>query len=179
MSKISIVYHGVYGHTTKQADAVLEGASSVTGAHAKKFLLPNRDLWDELLASDAIIFGSAVHMGSVTSAFSLFMEESSKVWIQQGWKDKLAAGFVNSSSVNGDKFNAMNQLVTLAGQHSMLWVSLGLLPGRMPHDLNTLGGFLGAYAHSPNNPEGEAPSQSDLKTAYHLGRRVAELSLKR
>ena len=41
----------------------------------------------------------------------------------QAWKDKLAAGFVNSASFNGDKQTAIIQLATFAAQHGMLWVS--------------------------------------------------------
>ena len=62
----------------------------------------------------------------------------------------------------------------------MIWVSLGLMPGNnsshgSEEDMNRLGSALGAMAQS-NVDEGpeKAPSQSDLKTAAHLGKRVAE-----
>jgi NAD(P)H dehydrogenase (quinone) len=42
---------------------------------------------------------------------------------------KLAAGFTNSGSQNGDKQNTLMQFVTFAAQHGMLWVNLGQMPG--------------------------------------------------
>jgi NAD(P)H dehydrogenase (quinone) len=62
----------------------------------------------------------------------------------------------------------------------MVWVGLGLLPGNnsstgSPEDLNRLGSFLGAMAQSnaDQGPE-HGPTAADLRTAEHLGRRVAE-----
>jgi hypothetical protein len=55
------------------------------------------------------------------------MESTSKLWLQQRWKDKLAAGFTNSGSLYGDKANALGELCCFAAQHGMLWISLGML----------------------------------------------------
>jgi len=62
----------------------------------------------------------------------------------------------------------------------MIWVGLGLMPGNnsskgSPEDLNRLGSFLGAMAQSnvDQGPE-HAPTAADLRTAEHLGRRVAK-----
>ena len=99
---------------------------------------------------------------------------------RQGWQDKVAAGFTNSAGVNGDKLNALTSMAIFAAQHGMHWVNLGLLPGWLytstgrPDDLNRLGGFLGAMAQSPSDLGPDvAPSEADLRTAEHLGRRVA------
>jgi NAD(P)H dehydrogenase (quinone) len=109
-----------------------------------------------------------------------FMEQTSKFWPERTWKDKIAAGFVNSGSQNGDKQVVFQQLITFALQHGMIWVGLDLLPGNNSSkgsvgDLNRLGVFAGAAAQS-NVDEGpdRGPIASDLGTAEHLGRRVAE-----
>jgi multimeric flavodoxin WrbA len=108
------------------------------------------------------------------------MDQTSRLWLDQKWKDKLAAGFTNSGSRSGDKETTLMQLAVFAAQHSMVWVSLGLMPGNnsshgSEEDINRLGSSLGAMAQS-NVDEGpeSGPSQSDLKTAAHLGKRVAE-----
>jgi NAD(P)H dehydrogenase (quinone) len=134
MSKVCVVYHSGYGHTQKQAEAVAEGIASESGAECR--LLPVAELeseeapaWAELDACDAMIFGSPTYMGSASAAFKQFMEASSKRWMEQRWADKLAAGFTNSGSQNGDKQNTLLQFVTFAAQHGMLWVNLGQMPG--------------------------------------------------
>ena len=185
MSKVAIVYHSGYGHTARLAQSVLDGANSVPGVTSALLSVDtmNDAFWAELAAADAIIFGAPTYMGSASAKVKEFMDASSKVWFTQGWKDKLAAGFTNSASHSGDKLNTLVQMMVLANQHGMLWVSLGLMPGNnsskgSPADLNRIGSYSGAMAQSNADQGAEAMSESDLKTAAHLGRRVAEMTLK-
>lgn len=180
-AKIAVVYHSGYGHTKVQAEAVARGAAAVPGATA--ILIPVDEAEAraaEINAADAIVFGAPTYMGSLSAQFKVFMDWSSKLWAADSWKDKLAAGFTNSASQSGDKLNSLIQLAIFAAQHGMIWVSVGLKAGNnssqgSPDDLNRLGSFLGAMAQS-NADEGpdKGPSRSDLATAEHLGRRVAE-----
>lgn len=182
MTKVAIVFHSGYGHTAKQAEAVRNG---VARTKANPILIPVEEAdnhWDDLKNADAIIFGSPTYMGSVSGEFKAFADKSSKVWFEQGWKDKIAAGFTNSSSLNGDKHSTLQQLSLLAAQHGMHWVSLGLMPGNnsstgSEEDLNRLGASLGAMAQSnaDQGPE-HGPIPSDLETAAHLGERVATIA---
>lgn len=185
MTKIAIVYHSGFGHTEKQAEAVRDGAASVAGAEVSLISVEDaEEKWDTLDAADAIIFGAPTYMGSASAPFKEFADKSAKSWFTQGWKDKLAAGFTNSGSQSGDKLATLQQMSILAAQHGMIWVSLGLMPGNNSstgsvEDLNRLGSYLGAMAQS-NNDEGpdKGPIASDLETAKHLGKRVAELAEK-
>jgi NAD(P)H dehydrogenase (quinone) len=122
-------------------------------------------------------------MGSISAEYKKFMEETSKLWMSHAWKDKLAAGFTNSGSLNGDKSNSIVELATFAAQHGMIWVSLGLMPSSTStakrDDLNRLGGFMGALAQSDVDISADdAPPKGDLDTAKALGKRVAELTLR-
>lgn len=181
--KIAVVYHSGYGHTAEQAKAVARGAGNVAGAVVQLISVADVEQhWTDLEQADAIIFGSPTYMGSVSADFKKFMDASSKAWFAGKWKDKLAGGFTNSSSQNGDKHNTLNTLAVFAAQHQMLWVSLGLPPGNHDskgsvNDLNRLGSSLGAMAQSnaDQGPE-HGPIASDLKTAEHLGQRVASFA---
>jgi len=183
MTTVAIVYHSGYGHTQKQAEAVAAGAAAVAGV--KAVLVPVAEAEAriaEISAADAIIFGAPTYMGSVSAPFKAFMDFSSKAWYGREWKDKVGAGFTNSASQSGDKFNTLVQLATFGAQHGMIWVGLDLLPGNnnskgSVNDLNRLGSFLGAMAQS-NADEGpdKGPIASDLKTAEHLGKRVATVA---
>lgn len=183
MTHVAIVYHSGYGHTAKLAQAVADGVAKVHGTRAQLIRTEDVDKhWHDLEAADAIVFGSPTYMGSPTAAFKTFMEQSSKVWAEQKWKDKLAAGFTNSASQSGDKLNTLMDFAVFAAQHGMHWINLGLLPGNNSSkgtvdDLNRLGGFLGAMAQS-NSDQGAdvAPISSDLRTAASLGTRVAEVA---
>lgn len=181
--KIAIVYHSGYGHTAEQAKAVARGAQSAPGVEVKLVSVSDGETpWAELESADALIFGSPTYMGTVSAPFKTFMDASSKPWFERKWKDKIAAGFTNSASQNGDKLNTLQTLAGFAAQHGMIWVGLDLLPGNnnskgSVDDLNRLGSFLGAMAQSnaDQGPE-SGPIASDLKTAEHLGRRVADIA---
>ena len=182
-NKVCIVYHSGYGHTKKQAESVEAGVNSVSGVDCS--LMSVTDIgegsqqWDDLDNADAIIFGSPTYMGSVSAEMKKFMEATSGRWMEFKWADKLAAGFTNSASRNGDKQNTLLSFVTLAAQHGMVWINLNQAPGNnssagSEDDVNRLGASLGAMAQS-NADEGAdvVPPESDLKTAFLLGERVA------
>lgn len=184
-TRIAVVYHSGFGHTAKQAQAVADGASHVGGAETMLLRVEEaQNRWEDLDQADAIIFGAPTYTGSASAAFKAFMEASSNVVMTRGfgWKDKIAAGFTNSGSRSGDKLSTLIQLSLFAAQHGMHWVNLALPPANnsstgSEEDLNRLGFWLGATAQS-NTDQGPdlAPSASDLATARHLGRRVAEVT---
>jgi NAD(P)H dehydrogenase (quinone) len=184
MSVVTVVYHSGYGHTRVQAEAVRDGAAAVEGTEvhlvAVEALHGDGVAWRYLDDADAIILGTPTYMAGPSAPFKAFMDSTSGRWAEQAWKDKLAAGFTNSAGANGDKLNTLTSLSLFAMQHSMVWVGLGLTPGDItaqgsPEDLNRLAGFLGAMAQSNTDVGPEvAPAGSDLRTAAHLGRRVAE-----
>ena len=188
MTKVAIVYFSGYGHTARQAEAVKQGAASVAGVAVTDFRInENGDLpdgaWEALAQQDAIIFGSPTYMGGPAWQFKKFADASSKPWFTQAWKDKIAAGFTNSASTNGDKFSTISYFFTLSQQHGQIWIGTGLMPANTkangPDDVNWTAGFAGALAISPSDASAdEAPRKGDLETARLLGKRVAEFAVK-
>lgn len=185
LTRIAIVYHSGYGHTAKQAQAVARGARSIT--NTESLLISVDDIaqhWDTLETVDAIIFGSPTYMGSASAQFKTFMDATSHTVFAKGgkWANKIAAGFTNAASRSGDKLATLQQIAVFAAQHGMHWVNLGLPPGhnnsKSTEDaLNRHGFFLGAAAQSNADESAEvAPPSSDLRTAEHLGARVAEVA---
>ncbi|MFJ2841305.1 flavodoxin family protein [Streptomyces griseofuscus] len=177
---LSIAYHSGYGHTAVLAEAVRAGAVAAGAeAHLIKVDEITEEQWAILDRSDAIIFGSPTYMGTASGAFHVFGEATSSRWAGQDWSDKLAAGFTNSGSKSGDKLHTLQFFQTLAAQHGMHWVNLGLLPGwnsstASENDLNRLGFFAGAAAQTDTDQGPEGVHKADIATAKHLGRRVTE-----
>lgn len=178
MSKsIVIVYHSGYGHTAKVAEAVAEGAGATLLAIDAEGNLPAGG-WELLDAADAIVFGSPTYMGSVSWQFKKFADASSKAWFTQKWKNKLAAAFTNSASMNGDKLSTLHYLFTLSQQHSMLWVGTGMMPSNSKaatrNDLNYVASFSGLMTTTPSDASADEMVPGDLATARAFGARVAE-----
>ncbi|MEU5951608.1 flavodoxin family protein [Streptomyces sp. NPDC047525] len=179
---VVVAHHSGWGHTAALADAVAEGAR-LAGATVTTLAVGQitEEQWTVLDEADAIIFGSATYMGNVSAGFQTFAELSSRRCMTGAWRDKVAAGFVNSGSKSGDKLHALMSLSVLAAQHHMHWVNLGLVPGwnsstSSEQDLNRLGFFLGAGAQTDTDVSAEHVHKSDVLTCRHLGGRVAEVT---
>jgi NAD(P)H dehydrogenase (quinone) len=186
MSSVAIVYFSGYGHTKRMAVAVAQGVTSVPGLEAHLVAIsPEGEIgaedWDAIGAAQGVIFGSPTYMGGAAWQFKRFADASSKVWFSLGWKDKIAAGFTNSASMNGDKFSTIQYFITLAMQHGMIWVGTGLMPANAKaakrDDINYVAGFSGALAQTPADASVEEMLPGDLATAEIFGARVATVAM--
>lgn len=177
MSDIVIVFHSGYGHTKKIAEAIA-GASGAT-------LLPidaEGNLpaggWETLQAARAIVFGSPTYMGGPSWQFKRFADASSKPWFTQQWRNKLAAGFTNSASMNGDKLSTLHYLFTLSQQHSMLWAGTGMMPSNSKSatrdDINYVASSSGLMTTTPSDASVDEMVAGDLATARRFGERLRE-----
>jgi len=183
---IVVVYHSGYGHTQKQAEAVLLGLTQATGVNAILLAIDSEgnlseEGWSLLAAADTIIFGSPTYMGTVSWQFKKFADATSKQWLKQEWKDKLVAGFTNSSGMNGDKLSTLHYMFTFAMQHSMIWVGTGIMPSSSKaaqrNDINYVDSFSGLMAQSPTDASiEEAPLPGDLETAKKFAERIVQVS---
>jgi NAD(P)H dehydrogenase (quinone) len=180
MSLIAIAYHSGYGHTKKVAEAIAAGMNSVSETQAVLLDVTQvesevegyADGWELLAAADGIVFGTPTYMGGPSGPFKIFADATVKIWFRGGWRDKIAAGFTNSGSNAGDKGTTLFYLATLAAQHEMIWVSVGIKSDSV--SVNRNGYYLGLGTQSDNGPVEETPNASELDTASLFGVRFAE-----
>lgn len=188
-TKIAVVYYSKYGHTKRQAEAVLAGISSVPDVEAT--LLTAEEAiakLDSLDSFDAIVFGSATYMGSVSSEMKKFMEASVGKWFTRAWQNKISGGFTTSSNFYGDKESTLNSLFTFAMQQGMIWVGVNDIASSNAHEgmkniegptskaLNRVSASVGAMAASFELKPENAPGSGDLETARNYGQRIALLT---
>ncbi len=190
MSNVAIVYFSGTGHTHLMADAIASGASQVLGTTVELLRITGEQIvngrWqddvilEKLNQADAIIFGSPTYMGGVAAQFKAFIDAASEVWLRQGWKDKLAAGFTHSSSLSGDKQGTLLYFAINASQHSMIWVNVGDMPSfyyGKTDGINRLGSFMGVMGQSAMDMSGKPAEidSGDKLTSERLGIRMAEM----
>lgn len=180
MKKIAIVFHSAKGHTRELARAIHGGMSENNAVKCQLFeIQPKKDLpWRELHQADVIIFGSPTFMGTVSAPFKDFMDKTSEFWLQQPWKNKLAAGFSVSTSFSGDKFSTLSALMVFAMQHGMIWVGLDHVGSIHTGDglgLNELGSWTGLMARS-NPDKNRLLYDGDRNTAKYFGKRIASIA---
>jgi NAD(P)H dehydrogenase (quinone) len=135
--------------------------------------------FEQLHQADTLIFGCPTYMGTISAEFKAFMESTGKFWYKQIWKDKLAAGFTISSTCNGDKLNTLQQLSIFAAQHSMIWISTGIMPefenDKQAPKPNGMASYLGLMTQSDNDIK-ELNPPTGLETAFLFGVRIAKLT---
>ena len=180
---ISVVYHSSKGHTSQLA---AELAEQMKTDYTQVHLLSVEEAvtnFELLHNSDTIVFGCPTYFGNVSAAFKQFMESSGEFWYKQLWKNKLAAGFTISSTSNGDKNNTLQSLLLFAAQHSMNWISLGILPRFLNDEQtdgqNRLASYIGLMAQSDNSQTVVSPLHpGDQLTAELFALRIVEVTLK-
>lgn len=182
MAKIAIIYHSGYGHTHILAERVAKGIESA-GAAPVMLRIENagqdmKPLVEAAGAADAIVFGAPTYMGGPSAPFKVLADATAPVWYGQGWRDKLAAGFTNSGNAAGDKASTLAYFQTLAAQHGMNWINLGVTPAEQQTGLNRHGFFNGAAAQSENASPETTPPEQDRLTAEYLGARIAEAAIR-
>ena len=183
MITVSILYHSGSGHTTKLAEAVAKGASSVADVKVNTIAISGKDIvegryknagvLEQLDASDAIIFGSPTYMGGPSGQFKCFADATGERWYMGKWKDKVAAGFTVSSGPSGDKLSTLHYFFTLAMQQGMIWIGQSETPMN-DKGINRLSSYSGVMAQAGQEAPDVAPNDADKLTGEVFGKRVAE-----
>ncbi len=183
MITVSIIYHSGTGHTTKMAEAVAKGASSVADVKVQTIAINGKDIvegryknaavLEQLDASDAIIFGSPTYMGGPSGQFKCFADATGERWYMGKWKNKVAAGFTVSSGPSGDKLSTLHYFFTLAMQQGMIWIGQSETPMN-DKGINRLSSYSGVMAQAGQESPDVAPNDADKLTGEVFGKRVAE-----
>lgn len=178
MPNILIVYATDYGNTKKMAEAVAAGAAEAPGAEVV-LRTAEEVTKEEVLACDALILGSPVHMGSMDHRVKAFIDKiCGKLWVADALVGRVGGVFVSGggfgSAGMGCELTMLSMLANLA--------ELGLILVPVPR--NTPGfaqGSLqwGPYGRSTDEDFShikDGVPQERLKAARHHGRHVARVA---
>lgn len=176
MAKVLVVYATDYGNTKKAAEAIAEGALSVTGTDVETKQVEDVTVSD-LLASDAVIVGSPVHMGSLDWRIKKFIDTiCSQVWMKDAMNGKVGAVFATGGGYGnaggGGELTLLSLLTNFA--------ELGMIIVPLPK--NTPGYHLGGIQWGPwSRSAGEKMEQTGvsddkLEVVRHHGANVARVA---
>lgn len=171
--RVLVVVASASGRTLRMAEAVAEGAKEAGAEVVQK--RAEEATPDDLVAADAILLGSGVHMGGIESSMRAFFERASPLWLEGKLRGKLGAAFVSAGlGARGGAELALLSLLANLAEHGCLLVS-------MP---NRLAGFREGGMHwgpvAWTNPrKGEVgPTLRHLEAARSFGAYVAECALR-
>lgn len=199
--KVQVVFHSLYTHVYRLAEAVAAGAREVPGAEvllaqvtetlplevlekmgaveAKKVFahVPVADP-NALADADAILLGSPTRYGAATAQMQAFLDATGGHWVKGALIGKVGSAFTSTASQHG------GQETTLIHLHTFFYHQ-GMVVSGVPYaaqellNLDEISGGTPYGASTIAGPRGErTPTANELAIARFQGRHVAQLAAK-
>jgi NAD(P)H dehydrogenase (quinone) len=199
--KVQVIFYSLYGHVYRMAEAVAEGARSVSGAQvdvyqvaetlpqdvlakmgavdAKKAFahIPMADP-KKLPEADVILLGTGTRYGGATSQMRAFIDNTGALWSSGALIGKVGGGFTSTASQHG------GQETTLTSLHTF-FLHMGMVVAGVPYsaqellNMSEITGGTPYGASTITGAKGERlPSENELAIARFQGKHAAELGAK-
>ena len=203
MVKVNVIFHSIYGHIYKMAEAIAEGAREVEGAKVEIYQVPEtlpnevpenmgaidtkklfahippltRDMYEDVLAgADALIFGTPTRYGMMTAEMRTVLDGLGGLWSRDAFVGKVGSVFTSSQTQHG------GQESTILTFHVSL-LHLGMVIVGLPYSekrqtrMDEITGS-SPYGASTIAGDGRQPSENELAMARYQGRHVAQIAKK-
>lgn len=198
---VLIVYYSMYGHIHRMAEAVKEGASSVSGADVRSCRVPEtlpeevlekmgaletqKSLAhvpvckvDDLAAADAIIFGTPTRFGNMCGQMRQFLDATGGLWAKGALVGKVGSVFTSCATQHGGQESTILSFHFTLLHQGMVIVGLPYtFTGQMRIDEITGGSPYGASTIAGGDGK-RMPSENELDAARFQGKHVAEIAAK-
>lgn len=199
--KILVVYYSMYGHIHLMAEAIAEGAKSVSGASVEMRRVPETLPPEalekmgaveaqksfshvpvctvaELGAADALIFGTPTRFGNMCGQMRQFLDATGQLWMSGALVGKAGSVFTSSATQHGGQESTLLSFHTTLLHLGMVIVGLPYsFQGQMTMDEITGGSPYGASTIAGGKGE-RMPSKNELDAARFQGRHVAAIAAK-
>ena len=201
MCKVLIVHYSMYGHIYRMAEAVAEGVNEVAGCEAVIKRVPETlssevlgkmgaleagksmahipvATVDDLVAADAVIFGTPTRFGNMCGQMRQFLDATGQLWMKGSLVGKIGSVFASSATQHGGQESTILSFhITLLHQ-GMVVVGLPYtFAGQM--DISEITGGSPYGASTITGGKGERmPSDNELAGARFQGAHVARIALK-
>jgi len=200
--KIQVVFYSTYGHVYTMAEAVAEGARSVSGAVVELYqaaeLMPEATLEkigakkareafahvpvaspEKLAEADAIIFGTPTRFGNMCAQMRNLLDQTGGLWVKGSLIGKVGSVFCSTGTQHG------GQETTITSFHSTL-LHQGMIIVGVPYSCKELtnmeeitgGSPYGAGALAGGDGKSREVSANELAIARFQGKHVAEITAK-
>jgi NAD(P)H dehydrogenase (quinone) len=198
---VCIVYYSMYGHIHRMAEAVKEGAASVSGIDVRLCRVPEtlpEDVLEkmgaletqrsfahipvckveELASADAIIFGTPTRFGNMCGQMRQFLDATGGLWSKGALVGKVGSVFTSSATQHGGQESTILSFHFTLLHHGMVIVGLPYaFAGQMRIDEITGGSPYGASTIAGGDGK-RMPSENEIAAARYQGKHVAEIAKK-
>ena len=199
--KVLIVYYSMYGHIYKMAEAIAEGVRQVPGCEAVIKRVPETlspeilgmmgavdaqksmahipvVTVDDLVAADAIIFGTPTRFGNMCGQMRQFLDATGGLWVKGALVGKVGSVFASSATQHGGQESTILSFhITLLHQGMVIVGLPYAFAGQMGVTELTGGSPYGATTITGGQGE-RMPSDNELAGARFQGAHVATIAKK-
>lgn len=196
---VNVIFHSIYGHIYRMAEAVAEGARAVPGAEVKLFQV-KETLPDEILASigavearkkfshipiasleslseaDAVIFGTPTRFGNMSAEMRAYLDSTGSLWAKGALIGKVGSVFASTGTQHGGQESTILSFHTTLLHHGMIIAGLPYSEARQM-TMSEISGGSPYGATTIAGPDGKRmPSENELAMARFQGRHVADIA---
>ncbi len=199
--RVKVIFHSLYGHVFRMAEAVAAGAREVAGAEVELLqvaeTLPSEILQKmgaveakerfahvpladpkKLAETDALFFGSGTRFGSATAQMQAFFDATGSHWNSGALVGKVGSVFTSTASQHGGQETTLISMQTFLFHQGMVVVGVPYAEQRLLMMKEITGGS--PYGASTiTDAQGERmPSENELAIARYQGRHGTEIAAK-
>ncbi|MBM3493325.1 MAG: NAD(P)H:quinone oxidoreductase [Armatimonadetes bacterium] len=201
MARVYVVFHSMYGHIYRMAEAVAEGVREAHGAVVTVYRVPEL-VPDEVLQrtgaaaaqasfahvpiiepaqlaeADAIIFGTPTRFGNMSSQMRSFLDQTGGLWAKGALIGKIGSVFVATATQHGGQETTITSFHTTLLHHGMIVVGVPYSESRLTEIREISGGSPYGATTLAGGDGSRLPSENELAIARTQGRHVAQIALR-
>lgn len=199
--RVQIIFHSLYGHIYRMAEAVAEGARQVPGADVQLYQV-HETLSTEILQkmgaveakktfahipvadpkrlaeADVVFIGTGTRFGSATAQMQAFFDATGSLWNQGALVGKVGSVFTSTASQHGGQETTLISVQTFFFHQGMVIVGVPYAAKELLN-MSELTGGTPYGASTVTGPDGSRlPSANELAIARYQGRHATQIAAK-
>ncbi len=199
--KINIIFHSLYGHVYRLAEAIAEGAREIKGSEVKVLQVPET-LPEEILAkmgaveakksfasipiaqmqdleeADALLFGTPTRFGMMSAQMRAFLDQTGSLWATGALIGKVGSVFASTASQHGGQETTLLSFMVTLFHHGMIVVGVPYSEARLLTMKEVSGGTPYGASTIADHDGSRQPTENELAIARFQGKHVAEITRK-
>lgn len=199
--KVNVIFYSMYGHVYKMAQAIAEGAGSVSGTQVNLFqvaeTIPDDVLekygakgakaafakvpvatMENLTEANALIFGTPTRFGNMAGQMRNFLDQTGQIWFGGGLIGKVGSVFASTGTQHGGQETTITSFHSTLLHHGMIIVGVPYSEKGLT-DMTAISGGTPYGATTMAGADGSRqPTENELKVAKFQGKHVAEITAK-
>jgi NAD(P)H dehydrogenase (quinone) len=199
--KVQVIFHSVYGHIWKLAEAIAEGARQVPGADVQVLQvqeLLTADILAKMHATDAkkafahvpiadpqrlvdadvILLGSGTRYGSATASLQAFLDATGGLWAKGALVGKVGGVFASTGTQHGGQETTLISMQTFLFHQGMAVVGVPYAAQELLNMNEITGGSPYGSTTITAGDGSRQPSENELAIARFQGKHTTELGAK-